>query len=200
MIDAFATLLNGDSNVTEMAKCMTLLTAAAGRVILGMMQIKKIQTLVFWAKDHHMCNVDVDPEMWTAEEVAATVQKKEANKHNLEKIDINIIDPSKCQTDVGWDAWQIAFMNKLNATMGAAKVPAVAYAVLWAVVDDAYEFGNKQEEERMYQMPLTGENYKWEYKIIYNILKVACIKSDAWMWSHDRTSDGRKAWQSLVNY
>ena len=63
-IDAFATL-NGDSDVTEMAKRMAARTANAGRVILGTMQIKKIQALVYWVKDHHKRNLDVDPHAWT---------------------------------------------------------------------------------------------------------------------------------------
>jgi hypothetical protein len=121
-IDAFATL-NGDSDVTEMAKRMASRSSvAAGRVILGTMQIKKIQALVYWVKDHHKRNLDVDPDMWTQEEVNHAIQRKEA-EHNFEKIDVDLIDPGKCQTDFGWDAWQIAFVNKLNATMGAAKVP-----------------------------------------------------------------------------
>ena len=42
MVDAFATL-NGDSDVTEVAKCMAAQMANAGHVILGIMQVKKIQ-------------------------------------------------------------------------------------------------------------------------------------------------------------
>lgn len=59
--------------------------------------------------------------MWTEEEVQSALERKEA-EHNFERIDVDLIDPGKCQTDFGWDSWQIAFMNKLSATMGAAKV------------------------------------------------------------------------------
>ena len=79
-IDAFATL-NGDSDVTEMAKRMASRTAAVGCVILGTMQIKKIQALVYWVKDHHRRNLDVDPDMWTEEEVIETIQRKEAEQN-----------------------------------------------------------------------------------------------------------------------
>ena len=45
--------LNGDSeDVTEMAKRMAARPSAAGRVILGMMQIKRLQALVYWVKNH----------------------------------------------------------------------------------------------------------------------------------------------------
>jgi hypothetical protein len=161
-----------------MAKHMASRGAAVGRVILGTMQIKKIQALVYWVKDHHRRNLDVDPDMWTEEEVIETIQRKEA-EHNFEKVDVDLIDPGGRQTDAGWDAWQIAFLNKLSATMGAAKVP-VAYVVR-ADVDGSYVF-DKEEERRMYQMPLTGENFKCNNKLVYQILNSACLKSDAWTW------------------
>jgi hypothetical protein len=46
------TSMNGDPDVTEMAKRMASRSnAAAGRVILGTMQIKRLQALVYWVKD-----------------------------------------------------------------------------------------------------------------------------------------------------
>ena len=48
-IEAFGAL-SGDADVTEMAKRMASRTANVGRVILGTMQIKRIQALVFWVK------------------------------------------------------------------------------------------------------------------------------------------------------
>ena len=80
----------------------------------------------------------------------AMQQKKEA-KHNFEKVGVDIIDPGKCQTaDAGWDAWQIAFVNKVSATSGAAKVPIVY------VIQETIEIGHEYEddEQRMYKIPL----------------------------------------------
>lgn len=194
-VDAFA-MLDGDKDVIEMAKRMAARDDAAGRVILGTMQIKRIQALVYWVKDHHKRNLEVDPEMWIEQEVVSALQRKEAEM-NFEKVDIDLIDPGKCQTDFGWDAWQIAFINKLSATPGAAKVPIVY--VVRPDVDDAYVFED-DEEERMYQMPLTGENFKRDNKLVYNMLKAACVKSDAWTWiqDHDKSANGRKAWHALI--
>lgn len=94
----------------------------------------------------------------------------------------------------------MAFVNKLNAMMGAAKVP-IAYEIRNSV-DDNYIFEDKGEKP-MHQMPLTGgENFKRENKLVYNMLKAAGVKSDAWTWiqDHDRTANGRKAWQALVKH
>ena len=86
-LEAFGAL-SGDSDVTEMAKRMASRTVNAGRVILGTMQIKRVQALVFWVKDHEKRQVEIDPDMWNADELRATLARKEAD-HNFEKIDID---------------------------------------------------------------------------------------------------------------
>ena len=51
-MEAFASI-NSDPDVTEMAKQIASRpNAAAERVILGTMQIKRLQALVYWVKDH----------------------------------------------------------------------------------------------------------------------------------------------------
>ena len=49
---------------------------------------------------------------------------------------------------------------------------------------------------------LEVENFKRDNMLVYQMLKSACIKSDAWTWiqSFDRAADGRKAWLSLVGH
>ena len=51
-------------------------------------------------------------------------------------------------------------------------------------------------------MPLEGENFKRDNKLVFQMLKSACIKSDAcaWIRSYDRAADGRKAWLALVQH
>ncbi|KAI2498698.1 hypothetical protein MHU86_15765 [Fragilaria crotonensis] len=195
-IEAFGAM-SGDTDVTEMAKRMASRSSAAtGRVILGTMQIKRLQALVYWVKDSANRGLDIDPDMWTPEEMANAMDRKES-EYNYGKIDIDLIEPGKCQTDFAWDNWQIAFVNKLSATMGAAKFP-IDYVVR-PEIDDDYE-PMDDDEERRYQIPLAGENFKRDNKLVYTLLKSACIKTDAWTWiqSHDRTSNGRQAWLALV--
>ena len=62
---AFAQL-NGDADITEMAKRMAWSPSTAGRVILGTMHIKRIQALVFWVKDHDKYGLIAEPELWNA--------------------------------------------------------------------------------------------------------------------------------------
>ncbi len=94
---------------------------------------------------------------------------------------MDLINPGRYQTDVGWDEWQIALINKLNVTMGTAKVP-VVYVVCPGDVDGDYEFEDNKERQ-MYQMPLSGESFKHDYKMVYSMLKA--VKLDAWTWIQD---------------
>ncbi len=116
--------IKGDPNVMEMAKQIASRpNASAGRVILGTMQIKRLQALVYLVKDYDKSGFQAVPaEMWTREVMFAEMARKES-EHNLDKVDINIIDPGKCQTDAGWDDRQIGIVNKLSAILGAPKVP-----------------------------------------------------------------------------
>ncbi len=129
-----------------------------------MMHIKQLQALVYyWVKDYNKRGMQAAPKMWTAEEMNTAMEPKES-EYNYGKVDVDIIDPGKCQTNFGWDNWQIAFVNKLNATMGAAKVP-VDYNVRpdWDDHDKLFLDDNKT---RQYQMPLTGENFKRDNKLV----------------------------------
>jgi hypothetical protein len=117
--------------------------------------------------------------MWTQEVMLAAMARKES-EHNLDKVDTNIIGPGKCQTDARWDNWQIGFINKHSAIMGAAKVP-IDYIVRpkW---DDTDKSFLDEDKMRRFQMPLDGKNFKQDNKVVLQILKLACIKSNAWTW------------------
>ena len=45
-------VLETDTDITEMAKRMASRTQAEGRVLLGTVIIKRLQTLVWWVRDH----------------------------------------------------------------------------------------------------------------------------------------------------
>jgi hypothetical protein len=118
--------------------------------------------------------------MWTPEVMIAAMARKESEQ-NVDKVDINIIDLGKCHTDACWDNWQIGFVNKkLSAIMRAAKVP-IDYIVRpeW---DDTDKLFLDNNEMGRFQMPFEGENFKRDNKLMFQILKSACIKSLAWTW------------------
>jgi hypothetical protein len=173
--------------------------SAAGRVILGTMQIRRPQALVYWVKDCDRRGMEAGRKLWTVDVMNTAMERKES-EYNYGKVNVDIIDPGKCQTNFGWNDLQIAFVNKLNATMGAAKLP-VDYIVCskWDDTDEPFLDDDKM---RRFQKLLTGENFKCANKLVYQMLKSACVKSDAWTWlqSFNCTADGKKAWLALVGH
>ncbi len=64
--------------------------------------------------------------------------------------------------------------------MGAAKIPIDFIVRLeWDDTDNLFLGDNKMI---CFQMPLEGKNFKHDNKLVFQILKLACIKSDAWTW------------------
>ena len=82
------------------------------------------------------------------------MERKEA-EHNFGSIDVlGTIDPGKCRTDHGWNNWQTAFNNNLNATLGAAGVP-INFIIRPEVEDSDDEVFWEDNERRRYQMPFS---------------------------------------------
>ena len=82
---------------------------------------------------------------------------------------LGLSTPASAEWNHGWDNWQIAFTNKLNATLGAAQVP-INY-IIREEDPGTEELFFTEEEERYYQMPLEGQNFKHNNKLVYNMLK-----------------------------
>ena len=71
------TSMGGDGDITEMAKHMALRpSVAAGRVILGTMQIKKLKALVYWVKDYDRGGMQAAPKLWTVDEMNEAMERK----------------------------------------------------------------------------------------------------------------------------
>ena len=95
LLSAF-TQLNGDSDVSKMSKHMATRPIEAGRVILGTMQIKRLQALVFWVKDHDKRGLIAKPELWDNKTMTKATECKEAELA-YGKIDVGTIDPASAR-------------------------------------------------------------------------------------------------------
>jgi hypothetical protein len=83
------------------------------------MQIKRLLALVFWVKDHDKLNLQAVPEMWTQEVTMLAAMARKESDLNPNKVDINIIEPGKCQTNAGWDN----FCHQTKCNYGSRKGP-----------------------------------------------------------------------------
>jgi hypothetical protein len=87
----------------------------------------------------------------------------------------------------------------LNPTLGAASNP-IDYIILPEIEDSEGKLFWDNNEARRYRMPLEGQNFKHDIKLVYILLKAACGDTNAWAWiqKHDPSTDGRKACLALV--
>ena len=69
-------ICENDMDVSDMAKRMALRMQAKGRVLLGTVVVKCLQTLVWWVRDHQKCELDVDAADWTAQVMNEAAQMK----------------------------------------------------------------------------------------------------------------------------
>ena len=78
-LSAFTQHLNGNSDITdEMTKRMAARPAAFGRVILEMMQIKRLQALVHWIKVHDNRRLIAQTELWHKNKAMIKVMERKA--------------------------------------------------------------------------------------------------------------------------
>jgi hypothetical protein len=64
--------------------------------------------------------------------------------------------------------------------MGATKV--LIDCIVCPERDNTHKLFLDNDKMRRFQMPFQGENFKRDNKLVFQILKSACIRSDAWTW------------------
>ena len=69
-------MLENDTYVSDMAKRMASRMQAKGRVMLGTVVVKRLQTLVWWVRDHQKHELDVNAADFTAQVMSEAAQMK----------------------------------------------------------------------------------------------------------------------------
>ena len=147
-------VLETDSDVTEMVKRMAARTQAEGRVLLGTIAIKHLQTLVWWVRDHQKRGLDVNAADFTAKAMDEASEMKNLKREMADK-EPSVSDLGKFDPD-DFDAHEDTFLNLL----------AQSYSVLWEPLhyiihpEMAPDTFTTTEEQRMYQFPLVGNSFE----------------------------------------
>ena len=114
-------VLETDTDVTEMAKRMATRTQAEGRVLLGTVVIKRLQTLVWWIRDQQKRGLAL-----VAANFDAAVMNQAAEMKNLRR---ELADKEPSVTKLGkfdpddFDAHEDAFLNLLAQSFGVLREP-----------------------------------------------------------------------------
>jgi hypothetical protein len=69
-----------DKDVFEMVKCLGNRMVAAGRVNVGVIQVKKIQALCYWVRDQQKHGQGITQDDWDNDTVMATIKKMHIEK------------------------------------------------------------------------------------------------------------------------
>jgi hypothetical protein len=72
--------LLSEKDVHEMVKRMGSRTAAAGRIYVGTLQVKKLQALCYWVRDQQKHEQALDHEDWDNEMMASTIERMRIDK------------------------------------------------------------------------------------------------------------------------
>jgi hypothetical protein len=185
-------VLETDTDVMEMAKRMATRTQAEGRVLLGTVVIKRLQTLVWWIRDQQKRGLAL-----VAANFDAAVMNQAAEMKNLRR---ELADKEPSITELGkfdpddFDAHEDAFLNLLAQSFGVLREP-LRYVVR---PDTAPAEFATNEERRMFQFPLTGGSFELDNQAVYRKLKAFLIDSPGWAWieRHDTAEDGRAAYMA----
>jgi hypothetical protein len=175
---------------------MATRTQAEGRVLLGTVVIKRLQTLVWWVRDHQKRGLALVAADFNDEAMAQASEMKTLKREQAEKepstTDLGKFDPDD------FDAYKDAFKNLLAQSYGVLKEP-LRYVVRPAMAPA--EFASV-EEERMYQYPHTGNSFELDNQAVYRKLKAFLIDSPAWAWiePHDTAEDGRAAYMAWTEH
>ena len=154
-------------DVSDMAKRMVSRTLAKGRVLLGTVVVKHLQTLVWWVQDHQKRGLDVDVADWTADMMQEAAQMKSL-KCELADKEPSVSDLGKFNPD-DFNLFEDAFLNLLAQSYGVLCKP-LHYVVCPETAPEAFA----TTEERRYQFPLTGNSFELDNQAIYHKLTIWC--------------------------
>jgi hypothetical protein len=164
-------VLETNMDVTEMAKRMASHTQAKWRVLLGTVIINRLQTLVWWIRDHQKRGLPLNANKFTVASMASAAEMKTLRRKMMDSKPL-VKDLGKFNPD-DFNAHEDAFLNLLAQSYGVLKEP-LRYIVCLATVLDAF---SSNEEQRMYQFPLASGSFELNNQAVYCKLKAFLINS-----------------------
>ena len=168
-----------------------------GRVILGGIQIKKIQALVWWVRDRQKLGQPIDAALWTVAAMTNAGISKGIEKYHP-KADMKAADLKAFNLDE-FETHEDAFRNLLSQTTSVTSKCYLLYIVHTALAPVIF---TDDFEDCMFQMPLTRQKYNLDNHTLYEKLKAFLIGSAGYEWikRYDHAANGRTSFQAWVDH
>ena len=160
---------------------------------LGAVQQRKIQALIWWAKDQQRRGLPIVAADWTL-----AVLRTSITQLNIEGPggDTKVAHPGKVETGHSWTTWDIKWENYLGSMMGASGIP------LDYVTRRDMPTGwvpTNEHDILKYQAIQVGPAWETDKMTVYAELKACCLDGDGWAWikAYDANKNGREATVNL---
>jgi hypothetical protein len=179
-----------------MVKLMAHRTVADGRVQLGIVVVKNLQTLVWWVHDQQNRNVALHAADFDADTLDKAAIVKDLYKERASK-EPSVVALGKFEDPDDFDTHEDAFLNLMSQTFGVLNEP-LCYVVRPATLPTAF---GSDEEARMYKFPLVGPGFQMDNMAVYRKLKAFLVDSPgwwAWIEPHDMAENGRAAYLAWI--
>ena len=119
--------------------------------------------------------------------------KKDQPKADMKAADLKAFNPDEFETH------EDAFPNFISQTSSVTKKCYLLYIVCLDVAPVTF---TDEFEERMFQMPLTGQEYNLDHRTLYANLKSFLIESAGYAWinRYDYAANGHTAFQAWFDH
>jgi len=189
-------VMDADKDVESMANRMGR-RPAASQVSLSTVSIKRLQAYIWWLRDRNKCGQPITAAAFTAEELTNALQQKTYRKELAEGVAPSIKELAKFDPDT-FEQAEDAFENFLSRNFGVNKEP-LSYVICSDTAPTEFE---STEQERMYQLPLTGPAFELDNKTTYKHLKAFLTETEGCVWiePYKASENGRAAYQAWTNH
>ena len=183
-------------NFASMAQKISRIAQNRGGFRLGEVQVRNLEALAYWVRDHKRRNEPIVAETFTVATRDEYLERADAEDEEIERAEAAQTPLSGKFEASNWVQWEVRFTNYLAGLRGITRVP-LNYVIR---KDEPEGHTFVTETERLiYAAPLVGRAFESDTQSVYRILKAQIIGTDAWEWikSYDRKKDGRLAFRTL---
>lgn len=183
-----------DAEIDNMAKRCEA-RPPAQKVSFGLVHIKKLKAICFWAKKAKRAGVQADVTKLNAQKLVELVDEMNLEKDEKspsEKLYPDKFDPQKVKS------WVMSFENYLDTQLGINGIP-MSYVICKDNIDPVRA---KNEHERLiWTAPIQGPAYNKDNCEVFHILKDRVLGTEGWAWFQGVTNgDGRGAMKRTTEH
>ncbi|KAL7578631.1 hypothetical protein ACA910_009776 [Epithemia clementina (nom. ined.)] len=201
---SLADLRNLDQkNLQEMATRISRKPSNQGPVLIGMLLLKKVESLIYWVKQRTTMGLPLDSILVTEQLLDNVLQKMGSAKQQKDAEDkiATKSDPGKLEIDnlkcVWWKKQLVNHLYNLRGTRGVRLIY-VARTLLLKPLAPGHVYTN-HDKELIWNATHFGPRFQVDNNNLYQILERCCIvtKGETWLNEASNTKDGYRALEAL---